>query len=260
MQERVESICELVVPCCEAPKLFEAIEESLDEVSSLVAMPVDFPLVFSVASRRNDGLCARPRDLVNESVTVVTLISDDGPRLKPLDQSSALCHIRDLSGCQDQANRAGQRIDASVNLGGQPAAGTADRLIATVFFGAPAACWWARTIVASTKSSSRSASACNASATRCQTPYVSQRAKRTYTECQLPNSFGKSRHGQPVRATYRIASTKLRLSAARPPLSVGLPGSKSDIRFHCISFNIRRSIEHIQIAGCKHKSVTVNRP
>ena len=83
--------------------------------------------------------------------------------------------------------------------------------------------------MASINSSSRSAWSCKASATRCQTPYSSQRAKRIYTECQLPSSLGKSRHGQPVRARYRTASTKRRLSGARPPLSVGLPGSRFSI-------------------------------
>jgi hypothetical protein len=50
------------------------------------------------------------------------------------------------------------------------------------------------------------------------------------------------------------------LSAARPPLSVGFPGSKSAIRDHWLSLNIRRSICNIQNSGCKHKSATVNRP
>jgi hypothetical protein len=50
------------------------------------------------------------------------------------------------------------------------------------------------------------------------------------------------------------------LSAARPPLSVGLPGSSSEIRVHWASLNIRRFMDRIQITGCKHKSTTVNRP
>jgi hypothetical protein len=40
MQERIEPRSELVVARREAPELFEPIEESLDEVSRFVAVPV----------------------------------------------------------------------------------------------------------------------------------------------------------------------------------------------------------------------------
>ena len=64
----------------------------------------------------------------------------------------------------------------------------------------------------------------------------------------------------PVRAMKSTASTKRRLSAARPPLSVGLPGNKPAIRNHCLSFNISRFMSNIQIPEYKHNSATVNRP
>lgn len=148
-------------------------------------------------------------------------------------------------------------LPTGMNFGRQPSSRTAGRLITTVF----GVCLsWARTMVASMNSSSRSASPCSASATRCQTPYPSQHARRTYTEYQLPSSFGKSRHGDPVRARNRTASKNCRLSAAQPPLSVGLPGSKSAIRSYCSSLNIRRAMGNIQIPGCKHRSATVNKP
>jgi len=56
MQEGVESIGEFVVSRGDATKLLEAIEESLDEISRLVAMPVDLARGIPVASRRDDGL------------------------------------------------------------------------------------------------------------------------------------------------------------------------------------------------------------
>ena len=260
MQEGVESIGKFVVSGCDTSELLEAIEESLDEVSCLIAVPVDFALGVAVASRWDDRFGTGGFDDVDQGIAVVTFVSDDSTSRDCLNQGSPLRDIGHLAGRQDQANRITQGIDTSMNLGGQPAPRATDRLIATVFLGAPAACWWARTIVASMNSSSRSASPWRASATRCQTPYSSQRAKRTYTECQLPSSLGKSRQGDPVRARYRTASTKRRLSIARPPLSVGLPGNNSAIRNHCVSFNIRRSMSNIQIPGCKHNSATVNRP
>ena len=170
--------------------MFEAIEESLDEVARLVAVPVDLAWRVPVATRRDDGLSAGGLDDLNQGIAVVALVGDHRLGGDGLEQGSALGDVSDLAAGQDQPDGIAQRIDAGMDLGGQSAPRAADRLIATVFLGAPAACWWARTIVASMNNSSRSASPWRASATRCHTPYVSQRAKRTYTECQLPNSFG----------------------------------------------------------------------
>jgi hypothetical protein len=260
MQEGVESAGKFVVSGCDTAELLEAIEESLDEVSCLVAVPVNISLGVAIASRWDYRFCTGGLDDVNQGIAVVALVGDDGAGRDCLNQGSALRDIGNLASRQDQTNRIAECIDTCMNLGGQPAPRATNRLIATVFLGAPAACWWARTIVASMKSSSKSASPWIASATRCQTPYSSQRANRTYTECQFPHSLGKSRQGDPVRARYKTASTKRRLSAALPPLSVGLPGNNSAIRNHCASFNIRRSMCHIQIPECEHKSATVNRP
>ena len=165
-----------------------------------------------------------------------------------------------LASGENQAQGIAQRIHAGVNLGGQSATRAANRLIATVFFGAPAECWCARTTVESMNRYSKSASPQSASATRPQNPPASHRAKRIYTECQLPNSRGRSRQGLPTLAVYSTASTNNRLFAARPPLSVGFPGNNPDILAHCASLNIRRSIAHVQIPECEHKSATVNSP
>jgi hypothetical protein len=260
MQKGVESLGEFVAASGKATELLESVEEPLDQIPCLVAMPVDRALYLAIGSRRDDGLRAGGFDGVDQFVAVVSLVRDDGLGRYFADQCAALRHVGDLPAGEDQAQRITQGIDAGVNFGGQPASRPSDRLIATVFLGAPAACWWARTTVESMNNSSKSASPRNASATLCQTPYVSQRANRTYTECHLPNSAGRSRHGLPTRAVYRTASTNRRLSAARPPLSVGFPGNMPPIRCHCSSLNIRRSIVHIQTPRCEHKTATVNRP
>ena len=230
MQKGIEVTSELLVSRSDAAKLLEAIEESFDKVSGLVTMPIDGALRDSIAPRGNNRLGAGFLNDADQLVTVVAFVGNDSTGIDVLNERSTLGDISDLASGENQPQRIAQRIDTGVNLSRQSAPRTTDRLIATVFFGAPAACWWARTIVASINSSSRSAWSCKASATRCQMPYSSQRAKRTYTECQLPSSLGKSRHGQPVRARYKTASTKRRLSAARPPLSVGLPGSRFSMR------------------------------
>lgn len=260
MQEGVKTAGEFVVARGDATKLLEPIEEAFNQMARFVAMPVDWALIDSVAARRDIGNGVGSFDGFDQHIAVVAFVGGNGSGWNASDQRGALGYIGDLSAGQDQTQRIAQSIDASMNFRRQSTARSADRLIATVFFGAPAACWCARTIVASMNNSSRSASPLSASATRAHTPPFSQRAKRTYIECQLPKSAGKSRHGQPVRAMKSTASTKRRLSAARPPLSVGLPGNKSAIRNHCLSFNIRRLMFSIQIPGCKHKSATVNRP
>ena len=220
MHDGTETAGQLVVATRDTTEILEAIEETFDQVARLVAMPIDGALIDSVASQRHIG-----------------------------DQCRSLSHIRHLSAGQDQTQGITQGINAGMDFRRQSTARSADRLIATVFFSAPDACWCARRIVASMNNSSKSASSLRASATRAHTPPFSQRAKRTYIECQLPKSAGRSRHGHPVRAMKSTASTKRRLSAARPPLSVGFPGNKSAIRDHCLSFNIHRLMSNIQMSN-----------
>jgi len=247
MQESVEAVGEFVVACREATKLFEPVEESLNQVACFVPLPIELARPESVATRRDDGLSARLGDCCDEHIAVISLVSDDCIGLDGIDQCRPLRNVGCLATGEDQAQWIAQGIHACMNLGSQPTARAADRLIATVFFNAPAECWCARTTVESMNSSSRSASPWSASATRDQTPLASQRAKRTYTECQFPNLGGRSRQGFPTRAVYSTASMNNRLSAARPPLSVGLPGNSPEIRAHCASLNMSRSIAHTQI-------------
>ena len=260
MQEGIEWIGKFVVSGSDSTELLEAIEEALDEMACFVAMSVDGPFGLAVAAWWDVGNSTRCFNVLDQLIAVISLVGGDGCGLDAGDQGGALRDISHLPAGQDQANGVAQGIDAGVNLGGQPTSRTADRLIATVFLGAPAECWWARTMVASMNSSSRSASPWTASASRLHTPPTSQRANRIYTECHFPKFLGKSRQGQPVRAMNKTASTKRRLSAAPPPLSVGLPGSKCAICNHCLSFNISRFMCHTHIPGCKHNSATVNRP
>ena len=140
MQEGIEPIGKFVVSGCDTAELLEAIEESLDEVSCLVAVPVDVAFGVAIASRRNDRFSTGGLDDVDQSIAVVTFIGDDSAGRDCLNQGSPLRDISHLAGCQDQTNRIAKGIDTSMNLGRQPASRATDRLIATVFLGAPAAC------------------------------------------------------------------------------------------------------------------------
>ena len=59
-----------------------------------------------------------------------------------------------------------------------------------------------------------------------------QRLKRVYVLCQLPNSGGRSRQGDPVRAIQSTPSTNCRLFAAVTPQLPTLPVSIASIFAH----------------------------
>lgn len=158
MQESIESASKLVVAGGEVAELLEPIEESLDKVSCLVAHLVIVARGEPVAAWRDDCLRTHGMDGVDESVAV------DGLGGERFHQGRPLCDVGHLAAGQNQPQGIVQGIHASVNLGGQSAPRSTDRLIATVFLGAPVECWWVRTTVKSMNSSSRSASPWSASA------------------------------------------------------------------------------------------------
>src|SRR6266849_1783344 len=105
----------------------------------------------------------------------------------------------------------------------------------------PAACWCARTMVESIMTYSKSGSSAMAANNRSHTSPLDQREKRTNTLFQLPKISGRSRHGEPTRATHNTASTNSRLSPPVRPGSLFLPGRCGAIRSHWWSFTIKRT-------------------
>ena len=104
-------------------------------------MPVGFSLNGAVAARRNNGLGAGSFNCFDLGVAVVPLVGDDGAGCNGLNQRSRLSDVRFLPASQDKAQWVSEGIDTGMDLGGQPTSRAADRLIATVFLGAPAECW-----------------------------------------------------------------------------------------------------------------------
>lgn len=144
MQEGVEAMGQFIVARGEATKLLEPIEESLDEVSRLVTMPVDFALREPIASGRNDRLGARGFDGLDQCIAVVSLVGNNRSGWNGRHEGCTLRDIGDLATGQDHSDRIAQCIDRRMDLCRQPTPRSTDRLTATVFLGAPAACWWAR--------------------------------------------------------------------------------------------------------------------
>ena len=120
MQEGVESICKFVVSSCDTAELFETIEESLDEVSCLVAVPVDVAFGVAIASRWDDRLGTGGLNDVDQGIAVVTFVGNDSAGRYCLNQGCSLRDIGHLAGRQDQTNRITQGIDTSMDLGGHP--------------------------------------------------------------------------------------------------------------------------------------------
>ena len=56
MKKGIESIGKFVVSGGDTTKLLESIEEALDQMTSLVPMPVDRTFIFPIATGRNIGL------------------------------------------------------------------------------------------------------------------------------------------------------------------------------------------------------------
>src|SRR6476661_157124 len=205
--------------------------EPLGQVPILVALPVVDPLLGPVLQARDHRLRPSSLDRLDHGPAVVPLVGDDHLDRQVLDQRLCLHHVGRLARRQDQPGGQPEAADCAMNLRPEPASAAAEGLLVLAagpvpFLGAPAAQGCARMMVESRINHSRSGS-CRASNTCCQTPLRAQRSNRRQVEFQLPKRSGRSRHGAPVLATQRTASTKRRLSLATLPCWPGCPGRRS---------------------------------
>ena len=137
---------------------FELIKESLDEVTGLITMMVIVAWSSSIRARWNHRFGRVGLNLLHQGITVIAFIGNDGLGIgRHGQQGVGLTHVGLFGARQGESDRVAQRINDAVNLGSETARRAAQSLRA-VFFLAPAACWWARTAVLSsiTSSSSRS--------------------------------------------------------------------------------------------------------
>ena len=68
---------ELIVASGDTAKLLDPAEESLDEISTFVAVLVEFTLNAAIAARRDNGLNVRGVQIINDSIAVVGLVRTD---------------------------------------------------------------------------------------------------------------------------------------------------------------------------------------
>ncbi len=126
---------------------------------------------------RDHGLGADGSDVVAEVIGVIGGVAHHPVGREAGDQAVGLSYVVALACGEEEADRQAEPAHGRVDLAGQAASGTADRLILSRPF-APAACWWARTMVESTIRYSKSGSSDWAAKMRCHTPPVLQRRNR----------------------------------------------------------------------------------
>ena len=154
------------------------------------------------------------------------------------DQAARLWAIAPMPGRDCKADRQAKRIDGRVDFRRQTTLGAANCVSFSPPF-APLASACVLQIVASTRTYSKSGVALKALKRLSQTPECVQRRNRQCAVRQLPSSGGRSRHGDAVLASQRIASMKSRLSVAVRPRSPFFPGTSGSIRAHCASLKVR---------------------
>ena len=218
----------------DASELFQVAEEILDEVTPLIHFEIARNGLLSIGFGRNNRLRATLVQVQAKGIVVESFVGQQSVEIETLQDRLGTDAVMALAGQQGKANQISQSIHQGQDLGGQAASRTADGLILSPPF-APVPCWWTRTMVASRIPYSKSGSSDKLLKTRSNTPLSAHRRKRRQTEFQRPNTSGRSRQGEPVRAIHNTPSRNKRLFFAVVPGSVTLPGSKGATRCHCSS-------------------------
>jgi hypothetical protein len=115
-------------------------QEALDEIAFAIECEVAVPRGLATGGWGNHRADLPPIESIDQPIGVISLVPDQRPRIDVFDQWLCASQIVRLPGCEHQLDGIAKGIDERVDLGGQPAAGSADRLLA-VFFRAPALCW-----------------------------------------------------------------------------------------------------------------------
>ncbi len=128
-----------VVTCGDGPILLEPCEEVLNQVARLEKVAVIGAGGFAIASRWNDGRLSRRGERFQYAlVGIEGFVGDEGAGLHAGQELISAGQIMGFATRQDEADRVAQRVDQGMDFGAQSTAGTADRLVLSGFFWAPA--------------------------------------------------------------------------------------------------------------------------
>src|SRR4051812_39528820 len=202
----------------------------------------------------DDHLGAALVQVRDDIVAVEGRVADQRVKGEPVDERRHADRVEPLSWQEHKTYEVAQRVGERQDFGGQAAFGAANSLALRPPF-APCPCRWTLTMVASTRTYSRSGSSETASNSRCQTSAFTQSRKRVKTLFQFPNKGGRSRQGLPVRTIHSTASTNRRLSLPLRPGSPGLPKQRGSIFAHWASVSTKRSIRGVKHSPARMKSV-----
>ena len=134
-------LCGLVVASGDGPELLETTEEILNQMAMFVKLSVVIAHLRSIFLGRYDGdLAGGSKRGKHPLVSVKGLVGNDDLRLDRGQKVIRAVEIMRLTRAQQKISRITQRINAGMDLCAQPAAGAPDRLVAAVFFRAPALC------------------------------------------------------------------------------------------------------------------------
>lgn len=131
----------------------------------------------SIAPGRDDDLGPGAGDPLGKVVGIVALVGDGDFGGEAVDEIVGEGDVVALAGRADQADRQAEGLGGGMDLGAQAAARPAQALgiRPPLTLRAPAACWWARTMVESIISHSRSASRASTASMPSSTPISIQR-------------------------------------------------------------------------------------
>src|SRR5262245_42084918 len=125
--------------------MLDAVEEAFHQVAVFIQVTIIGPLLLAVRHWRDYHQSASRTNVRDQGIGVVCLVGHHRLSVQSLDQGLSLLDVRLLATGQIAAQRIAQCIDRGMDLGAQSSARASKRLRA-VFFWAPAACWWARTM------------------------------------------------------------------------------------------------------------------
>src|SRR5690348_3034096 len=127
--------CELVVAGCDAPEMFDLIEEALDEVALAIEIGVDatndphVTLAWDVS-----GGAESIEEFDDCSGAIAAIGNRMASRPQALDQAGQRRFVGSLAGRQEEADRQAHMVDDGMDLGRQSSTRTANGVIRAPFF------------------------------------------------------------------------------------------------------------------------------
>jgi len=175
---------QFVIAGSDATELFELVEESLDAVAPSITLFVVKRLLAATGHGGNHRFDAVECQTLPNAVGIVTPVQGGGlqdvVRVEALIERFKLPAVVCLPCGYVQRDGAVFVDRGGMDFRGKSPARPPQSLLGTLFFGAPAACGWARTVVESMSRSRAAAkgSACRSRHKRCQTPRSVHRRNR----------------------------------------------------------------------------------